>query len=59
MEKKLKINSYEAELLASALRDAVEVDSKKPWFETKEKQIAHMQYLLESIKNLYPATRVA
>tara|TARA_R110000823_G_scaffold288541_1_gene406680 strand:- start:129 stop:308 length:180 start_codon:yes stop_codon:yes gene_type:complete len=59
MEKELKINIYEAELLASVLRDAIEVDSKKPWFETKEKQIAQMHILLKSIQNLHSATRVA
>jgi len=59
MEKELKINIYEAELLASALRDAIEADTKKAWFETKEKQIAEMHTLLKSIQNLHSATRVA
>lgn len=59
MEKELKINIYEAELLASALRDAIEADTKKAWFEIKEKQIAQMHTLLKSIQNLHSTTRVA
>jgi hypothetical protein len=59
MDKKLTINIYEAELLASALRDAIEVDSKKSWFETKEKQIAQMQILLKSIQDLHSTIKVA
>ena len=46
-------------IIISILRDAIEADTKKAWFETKEKQIAEMHTLLKSIQNLHSTTRVA
>lgn len=44
MEKELKINIYEAELLASALRDAIEADTKKLGLKPKKSKLHKCTY---------------